>query len=518
MANEAITRNLQVIGHFRIGELLGFNGLAATFKGFDQTTETEVAIVAIHEGDLANQDAYDRFVKDFLIIKDFPASRLCQPIGCGRDASHVWAAYEWQIGTHLGIQVRDHGVPDLVDAFQWMGETAGALATLHRNGPHLVINPASVFITNFRQAKLLHSAWGTILLNTAGGIRHPSMGSILPFLAPEIARGDVPEENADVYSLGALLYYLITGMPIHWHEDPGTLCQMIAETPPDLEPLRSELTPRAFDLLEELLSKDPSDRPINMPALADRFFAIVNEVAEAARQAAEQEAARRESAMEQDIAEARAEMAAQAEANRQTAPADPSGNRLADVLRERHADLESGRASAASSVPPPPPQPEAPAPAAPAKKKGPTGMIVGIAVALAVVVLAVGGAGAVFMMGGFGESEDEEIATPQASQGEDALQVALRYDQTAESLRRVGQMHLAFYRSNGRWALSFEELTTLGAKEEDFVDAWGQKAELRGAFVISSGKDKTWDTDDDVWWDAEKNVPGGFRPEIQPQP
>ncbi|MEO8377611.1 MAG: protein kinase [Candidatus Sumerlaeota bacterium] len=269
----AITRNLQGLGIYRIEQLLGFNGMFASFKAIESKSSKLALVVAVHQSWIADAGNWDAFVKSFNeLLSSDPGTHLCAPLRYGHDAGHYWCSYVWLEGAHIGARVRDNGLPSPSDAFRWMADAARGLAALHRRGMrHQIINPASIFLEAKGNARLLHAGWASLIRGCPDGLLNPSFSCILPFAAPEVAAGGVGDESSDVYALGSNLFYLLTGTPPFWNDDPKQLAELIANTPIDFGTLKTALPRPAFAVLEEILQHSSEDRPMNVPALADRL-------------------------------------------------------------------------------------------------------------------------------------------------------------------------------------------------------------------------------------------------------
>lgn len=521
MGNAGITQNLQALGNYRMASLLSFNEVAATFQGYDHGNNLPSAIVAIHESSLADPSAWERFKEAFTPLVNAGASRVCQAYSCGHDSAHYWASYEWLRGAHLGVAVRDNGLPDAVQAFEWMAQLCEALAILHnRRIRHRILSPASILINDFNQVKLLHAAWGEILLNVTGGLVNPAFGSILPFAAPEVIDGRPAEESADVYSIGANLYFLLTGQPVFWHDDPDVLANLIRTQIPDLSPLEDLAMPEAAELLEELLAHDPEDRPVNLPALSERMKALAQGAAYLAQanEPADDEDAQDEPPQiappqyphdpgyeesGRGLPPRRRPEASQEMPLHEEEQDHQSG--LHDIIRQRQ---EAVMQHAPADAEPPPPRPDA----APAKKssRGKTLILLG---ALVLIVAILAGGFAAYSM--FLKPEPTPPPAEPVNTA-NAQQIYEDYLKARDSLRILGNWNRGYYRANGRWPRNSEDLKEVGAQNENLLDPWNNTMEIRGSFVVSSGRDGIWDNDDDAWYDAEKSEAGGYMPEMPP--
>lgn len=546
------------LGPYSLQELLGYNGLFSSYQGIDHKTQLPALVVAVARDEITDPAVWEVFTHDFDSLASAAGGHLCRAYHFGEDQGHYWAAFEWLEGRHMGLLVRDDGLPDYASTFEWMAQLADALAALHRRGiVHRCISPASIFITKRGDLRLLHCAWSLLLLYTQTGLASPSLASVLPFVAPEILNGETGDEGADVYSLGANLYFLVTGQPVFWHDDPAELARLAIEEPPNMAIVPRELPDEARDLIEELLAKTPDARPLNLPALADKLMAIARLFPGG------QEAPKEPSSygvMAHDVGSPDGEPdipRGDEETERRLGMPPPSpyqppeptpdprtpieepppGRSLAQQVPQeqltqeatyRRAEEQHHAPAGAQGVPGADVFPE-PAPA----KKRPKILVLAL---VGVVALAVVGIAAMTFLGGVNggsatpgrdkvaeeaEPTPEELAAAAAAREETRRrneQLLLeRYRETSRRLRAVGAMMIVYQRERGigedDWPRRIEDLEELGDPEE-FKDAWERRMEVRGSFVVSAGADGRFDTDDDVWFDAATGRPGGYSPTL----
>lgn len=562
-------------GPWALGERLGFNGAVATFKARHASTNQHAVVVALERATLASPPHLAYFKAEFPRLAALPPSALCKPLETGEEATFVWAAFDWLPGRHLGSYVQEYGLPTCGQSLRLMAKLIPAVVALHDAGAvHRLITPASIFLHADGSVRLLHTAWSGLLLGVADGPASPYFISNLPFLAPEIARGEPGDSAADTYSIGANLFFLLCGQPTHWHEDPRVLAHTIGSTPVSLDAVQSYAPPSVQALLAELLETSPDDRPVNLEALAERLKDLAAQIepmpqplpgalvpGEAApklpssvgdkppTEESGDDDTRRLLAMARQTANKRAEssafvpvgqaMAAHAAAG--TPPAPP-------------APAKDPRTGAVVVPPPPPPaktaakgkdfsnastvslprQPEKPAASA---GNGPLLIFGGI---MAVLLLVLIGA-LIYILTATDKPADSaannrSTGTPAVQPGKPNVKPPrdpaatpgptptprpsptptkqqIEYADTVERLKRLGAANRKHFKDFGTWARRTREIKSVGAEDADLVDVWGTEFDLRDkGFVVSAGPDKKWDTSDDLWIEAAAGDLGGWKP------
>ncbi len=507
----AITQNLQGLGPYRLSGLLGFNGMFASFQGSDTQSMQNAILVAVHQSFIDDPKAWETHERDFAALAKEPVQQICHPIRHGQDAGHYWASYQWLEGAHLGIRIRDNGLPKPAEAFSWISEAAHGLAVMHRRRVrHLIINPASLFLENNGQIRLLHGAWGSMIRACRRVSCIPPSVACFPSPPPKSPAAPPATRPPTSTPWGPISSSSSPVTPF-WDDDPATLARQIIENPLPLETLRESLPRDAYDLIDEMTQKNPEDRPVNTPALADRLAAAARSVdrAQASARVAEEERARAAAALQ---AAAEAKAAAEAAA----AAAAAVGNAASPQLSVGSSPLQS---PGSAGAPLPRPRPGLPLedPVAASRQKRTKLLILGIGGGILLVAVLLATLLGISMMSKAKKAAAERVAQASGTDGaQGRKQVDASYDrymEAAAKLRVLGQYSRGYTRSNGDWPDKIEQLVSVGAKSTEFLDPWQHGVEARpGGFIVSCGADGKWDTDDDIWYDTEKSAIGGFMP------
>ncbi|WP_406440478.1 protein kinase [Streptomyces sp. NBC_01613] len=267
-------------GRYRLADRIGSGGMGEVWRAYDEHLHRDVAVKLL-TGIGAGHDpsVAARFVREARA-----AARLSSPyivtvheLGTARTAGDAEVPYlvmELLTGRPLDRVIRDDGRPALADTARWTDQMCRALSTAHAaDVVHRDMKPANVLVTGGdrdepedRTAKVLDFGIARILDGTGSSTTLTVTGSIVgtpAYMSPEQARGDGPvDRRTDLYSLGCILYELVTGRPPFeaplWH----VLLRKHMDEPP-LRPsrLRPELTPEWDELILALLAKEPGDRP-----------------------------------------------------------------------------------------------------------------------------------------------------------------------------------------------------------------------------------------------------------------
>jgi basic membrane lipoprotein Med (substrate-binding protein (PBP1-ABC) superfamily)/ABC-type phosphate/phosphonate transport system substrate-binding protein len=267
----------QTLGQYRIIEQLGKGGMATVFKAFQPSLERYVAVKVLPPYFAHEEGFSERFVREAKAIArlDHPHILPIYDYGQDHDVSYIAMKYV-EAGTLKDIE--SAGPVSLEQALEIISQTAEALDYAHAQGViHRDIKPANilmdhgrwVLLTDFGLAKMIE---GSQQLTASGvGVGTPA------YMAPEQGQGQRVDGRADIYSLGIVLYEMLTGCVPYEAETPLAVVLKHVTEPLRMPRLVNPNIPEAVELvILKALAKEPDDR-----------YQTVGELATALRNAVE---------------------------------------------------------------------------------------------------------------------------------------------------------------------------------------------------------------------------------------
>ena len=256
------------LGPFEILAPLGAGGMGEVWRARDDRLGREVAIKVLPAGLLADADALARFQREARAVAalSHPNILALHDFGEATDGA-LYAVTELLEGETLGQRLEAGPIP-LRKAREWGAQAARALAAAHDRGiVHRDVKPDNLFITRNGTLKLLDfglarrdalegDEGAPELWRTAPGAVFGTVG----YMAPEIIRSEPVDGRADIFSLGCVLYEMVTGE--RTFQAPSaveTLTAILVEEPPGLESLLAG-TPELGRIVRHCLEKRPEER------------------------------------------------------------------------------------------------------------------------------------------------------------------------------------------------------------------------------------------------------------------
>ena len=267
---------------YRLDSKLGEGGMATVYCGTDTVLRRRVAIKVLREQYAADQEFVRRFYQEAESAARLSHPNIVNTYDVGRENDTYYIVMELVDGASLGeIIAADGKLPEPV-ALDYAAQIASGLAYAHRVGLlHRDIKPANILVTKDDVVKL--SDFGiaravsahTMTLTKPGLV----MGSVY-YISPEQAQGHELHESSDLYSLGVVLYQMLTGMLPFSGESPVTVAlKHIGDPVPTIDTRALGVSPALAAIVNRLLQKDPTHR-----------FSSASDLATALREARERPA------------------------------------------------------------------------------------------------------------------------------------------------------------------------------------------------------------------------------------
>jgi hypothetical protein len=238
----------EVVGNYRLLRPLGSGGMGSVYEAEDRDSGRRVAVKVVSAEHRVSQETLERFRQEGRLASGIAHPRCVFVLAADEEAGRPYIVMELMPGATLNDLVTKDGPLAIEDAIGKILDVIEGLQEAHRLGViHRDVKPSNCFVAEDGRVKigdfgLAKSLSGAVHLTRTGSF----LGTPL-FASPEQIRNDPLNEQTDVYSVAATLYFLLTGRaPFHGRDATATLARIVADPAPSMQTLRPEI-PVALD-------------------------------------------------------------------------------------------------------------------------------------------------------------------------------------------------------------------------------------------------------------------------------
>jgi len=262
-----------IAGRYELDRLLGRGGMGEVWVARDCVMDRAVAVKLLqdHLGTVEGEELFFREARTAGALSH-PGIVTVHDLGRDGDGT-LYLVMEHVPGRDLAVVLRD-GPPLVADVLAWTAQVADALHAAHiARILHRDLKPANLMLTPAGSVKILD--FGIARYASTRTTTSRPIGTIA-YMPPERLLGKVGDARGDLYSLGCVLYELLTGHTPFGHLNAPALMYAHVHTP-SAPPTshRPDLPPHLDALLAELLAKNPDHRPASAAAVRDRLSRLV---------------------------------------------------------------------------------------------------------------------------------------------------------------------------------------------------------------------------------------------------
>jgi serine/threonine protein kinase len=261
-----------VIAGHRLQRLVGRGGMGVVYEAVDETLDRVVALKLIAPELAAEPGFRGRFMTESRIAASLDHPNVVPIYRAGEEDGLLFLAMRFVTGDDLRTLVERDGPLGPQRAAAVIGQVAAALAAAHARGlVHRDVKPANILVTPDGHCYLTDFGLVKDLAATTGVTRTGEVLGTLDYVAPERIQGGETGPWTDVYALGCVLFFALTGRVVFPLEAPERkLWAHISEPPPP-----TAVTPAVDAVVARALAKHPRERYESAPALAAALQAAV---------------------------------------------------------------------------------------------------------------------------------------------------------------------------------------------------------------------------------------------------
>jgi tRNA A-37 threonylcarbamoyl transferase component Bud32 len=254
---------------YRLGEVVGVGGMATIHRAFDTRLERAVAIKLLRPEILEDADLAMRFRREALAATVLRHPNIVACLETGSDQGRPFIVMELIEGEDLATRLRRGGRLAPNEAARIALDVARALGVAHVRGiVHRDVKPGNILLARDGRAMVTDFGIARLAADTEGAVPGMTLGSV-HYFSPEQAQGAKTTPASDVYSLGLVLFEMLTGRRA-WHGDTTAelAAARIDAAPPSPKAIRPEIPAGMDAVVVRALDPEPLRRYANGSAIA----------------------------------------------------------------------------------------------------------------------------------------------------------------------------------------------------------------------------------------------------------
>jgi serine/threonine protein kinase len=264
----------QVIAErYELEELVGTGGMSSVYRARDQLLERYVALKVLHARYNEDEEYVERFRREARSVAKLSHPHIVTVIDRGEDEGQQFIVFEYVDGENLKQLIERTGPLPTRRAVELTSTIADALAFAHEHGlVHRDVKPQNVLLTPDGDAKVTDFGIARSLDVEHGVTQTGTVLGTSNYLSPEQASGTATTPATDIYSLGVVLYELLTGeVPFVGENFVAVAMRHINEPPPSVLAARPDIPLRLAAAVDRALEKDPARRFATMADFAQEL-------------------------------------------------------------------------------------------------------------------------------------------------------------------------------------------------------------------------------------------------------
>ena len=254
-----------ISGRYVVQAVVGTGGMAVVYRAFDKKKNRIVAIKVLRPEYEADEEFVRRFSREAVAASKVSHENIVNMLDVGTDGDLRYIVMEYVDGQTLKDLIRQRGTIHPDTAIRMTIRILAAVDHAHRNGiVHRDIKPQNILVDNEGRVKVadfgiarLKAAQTTRIEGADGG---SALGSV-HYFSPEQAKGEVADEKSDLYSVGVVMYEMLTGrVPFDGETSVSVALKHVNDTPKSMRLYQEDISPALDEVVMRALCKDTAKR------------------------------------------------------------------------------------------------------------------------------------------------------------------------------------------------------------------------------------------------------------------
>lgn len=252
----------RVIGDYEILREIGRGGMGVVFKAHERALRRTVALKVLPPNISADIAFVKRFEREARFAASLNHPNIVSIYTVGKHEDVRYISMEYVKGKTLTALIREAGRLSVTRALEITLQAADALAAAHKvEMVHRDVKPDNIMIDESGRVKVMDFGLARGLHSTTQLTAQGTVVGTPRYMSPEQCQGQKPDHRSDIYSLGVVVFEMLTGQTPYSAETPLALMRQIVDTPlPSIQEISADVPPQICSIIYKMTAKRPEDR------------------------------------------------------------------------------------------------------------------------------------------------------------------------------------------------------------------------------------------------------------------